>query len=186
MQNSGESRGAYGDSVSSSVSLSVSPEVSSSMLEGLAPATACRFKSCLAHHRLPRNSLDFGTLAGVAHEKSHRETKCRLQVKAALDRGELFIYNNGDPALFMNFANAFADSIRIMDQRKSLRNDLGVPREVAIRSIETVARAQKAFTKPGRQLIGGRPQDLTIFPDGRMLSDTGIVSERWSDSFPNR
>jgi hypothetical protein len=101
-------------------------------------------------------------------------------VKQHLDDGNLFIYNNGDPLLFNNFANAFARSMIVLQRRGLLRRDHEIARSIALRPIAMIADSQSALCDEGKRLIGGRVHDLVIFPDGTMKSDSGVVSRTWS------
>jgi len=117
----------------------------------------------------------YHTVANVYPDPSHRERKFRLEVHSKIQEGLMLRYNNGDPVLFNQSANA----ILTMFGELYRRGKLDDPKEVKIylsiarRSIEIVSNVQRDFCKGGTRTVGGKPHDLAITPRGEYFSTTG-------------
>jgi hypothetical protein len=119
-----------------------------------------------------------GTVANIAREREHREVKFRLRVHQYLQqRGGMFVYNNGDPVMFNTAADAVLGMFRVLAERGSLTEPEKVETYLAIarRPIEVVSRAQLDFCREGARVVGGKPHDLAITPNGEYISTTGDV-----------
>ncbi len=105
----------------------------------------------------------------------HGKPQYRHVVRKHLDTNGLLLYNNGDPLMF----NSAAASIFSMFKVAAQRNILKVPtsakahREIARWSIELVSRMQRDFVQDGYQMVGGKPHDLSVTPNGEYESDSG-------------
>ena len=112
---------------------------------------------------------------GVTPAPEHREPKFRIEVNKALRSGIMFRFNNGDPELFKPTADAILDVFfRLME--RSLLDDSSADRThcaIVRRPIEVISNLLTDFSKEGTRLIGGKPHDLCISPDGRCWSSTG-------------
>jgi hypothetical protein len=106
----------------------------------------------------------------------HRDKPYRLAVHNFLnDKDGMFIYNNGDPILFNPLSNAIHQCFNTLYQRKQLKNDTKIATHMALarRPIEMISKAQADFCLEGKQLVGGKPHDLAITPNGSYESTTG-------------
>jgi hypothetical protein len=106
----------------------------------------------------------------------HREVECRLEVQKRLhQRGRMLIFNNGDPLMFNAAANAITGMFQELARRRILSDPSRVETYLAIarRPIEVVANAQRDFCKEGARVVGGKPHELAVTPDGQYFSTTG-------------
>ena len=89
--------------------------------------------------------------------------------------GEMLIYNNGDPVLFNNAANAVLGMFRELAARGSLAQPGNVMTYLAMarRPIEVVSEAQHDFCRERARVVGDKPHDLAITPKGEYISTTG-------------
>jgi len=117
----------------------------------------------------------YGTIANEPPSDAHGELEFRLKVHEFLQQGKLLIYNNGDPALFNPAANGMATMFIELARRglSSQQQDIRKFLAMARRPVEIVANAQQDFCDPGKRIVGGKPHDLAITPDGLYLSTTG-------------
>lgn len=126
--------------------------------------------------RLTRET--YHTITNQAPQPEHREPQCRLRVHQHLQEGgRMLLYNNGDPALFNQAAGAILAMIRELARRGNLANAESVAtyRAIARRPIEIVSRVQHDFAQEGARVVGGRPHDLAVTPNGEYSSDSGDV-----------
>jgi hypothetical protein len=116
----------------------------------------------------------YHAVANVDSQAVHREREFRMVVKSYLMNGGLIFFNNGDPTMFNPSAYAILDMIRTASQRRSLI-DLSAHTLCAIARlpIEVVSNVQRSFYKKGSALVGGKPHDLVITPNGDYHSTTG-------------
>jgi hypothetical protein len=107
----------------------------------------------------------------------HRDLKNRLEVQKHLQNGNPFVYNNGDPFLFNASAYSIWGMIGVLKNRGILADLDKVEKICALtrRPIEIVSNVQRDFCSPGTRLVGGRPHDLAITPNGDYWSSTGEV-----------
>lgn len=109
--------------------------------------------------------------------ESHRDSEFRLAVKAHLDFGQPIWFNNGDPALFNQTANALSNMSRILSARQLL-NDASEPvkfySNLALQPVEIVSAIQSKFCKENSAVVGGKRHQLTITPTGNYSSETGM------------
>lgn len=118
----------------------------------------------------------YHTVADVAPKHEHREVKFRLEVRRHLQqRGGMLIYNNGDPVMFNAAAYAVLGMFRALAERGRLTGPGKVETYLAMarRPIEVVSRAQLDFCREGARVVGGKPHDLAITPNGKYISTTG-------------
>ncbi|MBN1934549.1 MAG: hypothetical protein JW934_07780 [Anaerolineae bacterium] len=118
----------------------------------------------------------YHTIADAPPSPTHREAQYRLQVHAHLhEPGGMIIYNNGDPIMFNAAAYAIFGAFAILAARGNLARSDKIETYLAIarRPIEVVSETQRDFCKEGTRLVGGKPHDLAITPDGVYLSTTG-------------
>jgi hypothetical protein len=118
------------------------------------------------------------TIAQVAAKQEHKEVRFRRQVHEHLhQRDGMFIYNNGNPVMFNSAANAMLGMFRALAKRGKLASAGKVHTYLAMarRPIEVVSKAYLDFCREGARVVGGKPHDLAITPNGEYLSTTGDV-----------
>ena len=117
----------------------------------------------------------FHTISGEEPDQRHRESAYRLKVHAFLQEGKILGYNNGDPALYNPAANGLFSMFAELARRGALSNPDAVEtwRALAKRPVEIVSNAQRDFCSRRRRLVGGKPHDLAITPNGAYTSSTG-------------
>lgn len=119
----------------------------------------------------------YGTLKGISERTAdHGEEGKRIAVhQAVLNNRIMFIFNNGDPVLFNPIANSVHQTISCLLQRKQMCESLNAPKCLSLvrRPVELVSRLLSDLAEPGSRLIGGKPHDLAISPDGSFISTTG-------------
>jgi hypothetical protein len=83
-------------------------------------------------------------------------------------------FNNGDPALYNPAARGLFMIVQQLGARGALTNLNAVQTwtSLARRPIE-VSKAQRDYCAQGRRVVGGKPQDLAIRPNGEYSSSTG-------------
>ncbi len=107
--------------------------------------------------------------------EKHRELQYRMKVHDFLQEGKFIVYNNGDPSLF----NPAANAILKMFEELARRGRLNAPSEIkthlamARRPVEIVSKAQVDFCPEGMRVVGGKPHDLAVTPNGEYRSNTG-------------
>lgn len=106
-----------------------------------------------------------------------KEVECRLKVNEYLQEGNMLIYNNGDPALFNPAADAILGMFCELARRGSLAEPDKIKTYLAIarRPIEIISKAQHDFCSKESRVVGGKPHDLAITPDGEYSSSTGDI-----------
>lgn len=109
--------------------------------------------------------------------KRHSEGEFRKKVYGHLDDGHIIYFNNGDPALFTLAADAVLESMKTLSKRGALESPENAWRELAKQPITIVKNLQASFAGNAGKIVGGKVHDLTIMPDGRMFSDSGIVRD---------
>jgi hypothetical protein len=107
--------------------------------------------------------------------EAHGALELRLRVHEFLQRGNLLIYNNGDPVLFNAAANGMATMFIELARRGLSRTQHDTSKFLAMarRPVEIVTAGQRDFCQPGKRLVGGKAHDLAITPDGGYSSTTG-------------
>ncbi len=101
----------------------------------------------------------------------------RLIVRDFLRKGKMFIFNNGDPYMFNPISKGYLSSMKIIKERKLLRNpsDIETYRALARRPVEFVSESQLDFCKPQTRIVGGRIHDAVIEKrTGKISSNSGI------------
>ncbi len=117
----------------------------------------------------------YHTISGEAPSRKHSDEACRLKVHQHLQEGKWFFYNNGDPIMFNNAANAILSSINDLAQRGLLLEniDVGICQAIARRPIELISKIQADFCRENARLVGGKPHSFAITPGGEYFSETG-------------
>jgi len=118
----------------------------------------------------------YATLTNVQDRPdSHREAPCRLAVHHALQSQPLMLrFNNGDPVLFNPIANALLDAVQAVMLRGHLRpSDDKFHLSLVRRPVQVVSELLADVSKPNMRVIGGKPHDLAIDPNGNTTSTTG-------------
>lgn len=118
----------------------------------------------------------YGVLKGV-HERPPTDgaPEARREVHAALHDGRIiYIFNNGDPVLFNAAAGSILNIIGEVQRRGHIRaSDAATHRAMARRPIQIISELLSSFAKKESRVIGGKPHDLAISPDGSYSSDSG-------------
>ncbi|MGD9994851.1 MAG: hypothetical protein AB7S69_16245 [Salinivirgaceae bacterium] len=97
----------------------------------------------------------------------------RNQIVEFLDSGRLFIFNNGDPALFNPSANTIHAMFKTALDRKVMNKDYNNYMRLASRPIEMIKKVQNDFFEKDYVRVGGQIHHLLITERGDFLSDTG-------------
>jgi hypothetical protein len=89
--------------------------------------------------------------------------------------GAFIIYNNGDPVMFNTAAYAILGMFRALEGRGMLTEPSRVETYLAMarRPIEVVSKVQLDFCREGTRVVGGKPHELAITPNGEYISATG-------------
>jgi hypothetical protein len=98
----------------------------------------------------------------------------QLIVKDFLSKGNLLIFNNGDPTMFNQLSEGYNKTMKLAKKRQILKDsaDIELYRMIARRPIEMVAKAQKDFYKEDKIIVGGRIHDLVIEKNSKKYSST--------------
>ncbi|MDD4968864.1 MAG: hypothetical protein PHT07_05500 [Paludibacter sp.] len=95
----------------------------------------------------------------------------RLSVKQYLDKGGIFIFNNGDPDFFNPASIAMNEMFLEAVKRRVLKkNDLKVYLSMASLPIEMIKRTQKDLFEKKHIRVGGQIHNLLITDKGEMIS----------------
>jgi hypothetical protein len=123
--------------------------------------------------------VTYTTLTGQPHVANHRDPQYRLDVHKSLLEGTMYRFNNGDPLMFNSAANGLLGMFHALTARGILADPHRVETVCALarRPIEVISKAQGDFCRKGTALVGGRPHDLAITPDGKYWSSTGDDDE---------
>ncbi len=100
---------------------------------------------------------------------SHGEPSCRHKVREFLKKGNIFVYNNGDPILFNLSANSIFKMLEVAAERNALRSLQTTEdhRKLVTWPVNQVADLQKTFFLPGKVIVGGKVQSLSVTPSGQ-------------------
>jgi hypothetical protein len=101
----------------------------------------------------------------------------QFRVKDFLSKGNMFIFNNGDPEMFNPFFSGYRDAMNLSKKRSILKDtsDIEIYRSMARRPIEMVAKAQRDYYKHDKIIVGGRIHDLVIEKNtGSFSSSSGV------------
>jgi hypothetical protein len=117
----------------------------------------------------------FHTMTKQNPKSLHRDFEYRDEVYKYIKEGNWLMYNNGDPLMFNIVARAIFGAIRVIVLRRKLinLNEIRTYLAIARRPIEIVSKAQIDFCHEGARIVGGKPHDLAITPDGLYSSTTG-------------
>ncbi|MEI8202910.1 MAG: hypothetical protein WCH34_07860 [Bacteroidota bacterium] len=110
-------------------------------------------------------------------EESLNQSEKQLKVKDYLSKGKMFIFNNGDPDMFMPMLTGYKEAMNIAKNRNAIKdsNDIEIYRNMARRPIEMVTKAQRDFYKKGKIIVGGRVHDLVVEKaTGKYTSTSGV------------
>ncbi len=98
----------------------------------------------------------------------------RLKAYRILLEGQNGWWYNGDPAVFGPVTDAFMNAITLLQKRGSLKLQTWKEHaDLARMPVELVSRMFKSFSIENRILVGGKPHDLVISPNGDYYSTTG-------------
>jgi hypothetical protein len=102
------------------------------------------------------------------------EPNRRLAVRDALQR-EACVFNNGNPGYFNIVQESVSKMLLALRTTGQLRdvNDWRVHAAFARLPVKIVSDLVQGFAHNEKRIIGGRPHDLVITPDGHMESTTG-------------
>ena len=80
----------------------------------------------------------------------------------------MFVYNNGDPVLFNLSVNGIFKMFEVAIERKNLRplQTTEDHRTLVAWPVHQVADLQTAFFQPGKILVGGKIQCVSVTPFG--------------------
>jgi len=116
----------------------------------------------------------YGTLPNNYHQNGLTRNEQRARINNYLRTGNFFTYNNGDPALFNNYANSIFNSIKVLQNRNILGHISNeVLRSLAKRPIEIIKRIQVDFCPQDKRLVGGKIHDLLITSNRDYISNSG-------------
>jgi hypothetical protein len=117
----------------------------------------------------------FYTVSEQPPQEDHREPEHRLLVYKFLRDGKILWYNNGDPALYNPAAHALFTMFQQLANRGVLCDPNTIETWIALtrRPVEIVSEAQRDFCPEGHRLVGGKPHDLAVTPNGEYVSTTG-------------
>jgi hypothetical protein len=98
----------------------------------------------------------------------------QLIVKDFLSRGNLLLFNNGDPNMFNPLSKGYNEAMELAKNRNILKDstDIELYRSIARRPIEMVAKAQKDFYKKDNIIVGGKVHDLVIEKNSKKYTST--------------
>jgi hypothetical protein len=116
---------------------------------------------------------------GLAFDVSDRgpqdgEASRRHEVRKYIQNVPL-LYNNGDPGMFNQASGAILDMLRLARERGVLRvpTETRAHRDIVTWPIKIVSGVQRDFLQQGQRLVGGKPHNLSVTPNGTYESDTG-------------
>lgn len=115
----------------------------------------------------------YNTLPEDLRGANHSLTEQRDLIMRFLDNNGLFIFNNGDPALFNQAANAIHGMFRVAIERGAVKNDNKTNMKLASKPIEMIKEMQKDFFKKEHIRVGGKIHHLLITERGDFVSNTG-------------
>ena len=94
----------------------------------------------------------------------------RKQILKFLDNGGMFIFNNGDPALFNPVAKAINEMFKVAWSRNDLQEGTRKYAKLAVAPIEVIKTIQKNFFKKDSIRIGGKTHYLLTTRLGEYIS----------------
>lgn len=115
----------------------------------------------------------FETLPDDLKKDAASKEEKRERVLAFLNDGKAFIFNNGDPNLFMPAAYAIHFMFNEALSRKVLKNDKKVYAKFVSSPLEIIKNIQKGFFEKKYIRVGGKIHNLLITERGDYVSDTG-------------
>ena len=119
----------------------------------------------------------FGTMTGTPSQDLSIpiDEEQRLRVRSFLEKGGMFIYNNGDPVLFNPIAGAVNVVFKALGERRVLENfeDMRNHCDMIRRPVEIVANLLRDFAQEGERRVGGKIHDYVVRPNGQVLSTSG-------------
>ena len=99
----------------------------------------------------------------------------RLRVRDFIDQHTLLRYNQGDPLLFNQQADAILNSAEVLRVRGALiPNRIDYAGRLALMPVEAVCNTQRWLSRRGTRAVGGKPHNLIITPQGQFSSHTGL------------
>lgn len=115
----------------------------------------------------------YGTLPGNLRRENLTLHEQREIIIRFLDNNGLFIFNNGDPALFNPAANAIHEMFRLAMERGVVKNNNRTTIKLASKPIEMIKEMQRDFFKKEYIRVGGKIHHLLITDRGDFISNTG-------------
>lgn len=137
--------------------------------------TDLSYSSCRPTFSMTRET--YGTHKRIEDRlPEHGQPDRRLEIHSALHNDKvLFHFNNGDTLLFNPIAHSIFSTFSLLLQRGQLRDPADVKTHLSLvrRPVEVASKLLSDLAKPGSILIGGKPHDLAIAPNGTYKSTTG-------------
>jgi hypothetical protein len=115
----------------------------------------------------------YGTLPDELKAPNLSLAEQRARIIQFLDDIGLFIFNNGDPMLFIQAANAIHGMFKVALERRTIKDGEKIIMKLASKPIETIKEMQKDFLKKEYIRVGGKIHHLLITERGDFKSDTG-------------
>jgi hypothetical protein len=117
----------------------------------------------------------YKTAFEVPLREEHSQPDYRKRFNEYLKGGGMLIFNNGDPAMFNPAANSILSGVKTLKQRGILihPDNKETYRSIAKRPIEIITNLQHDLCLEGHRVVGGKPHDLVITPDGDYTSTSG-------------
>jgi hypothetical protein len=117
----------------------------------------------------------YGTLIKHHSElsESTTEDKKAETINDFLNKGHMFVYNNGDPAMFNFMYCGYYQTYQVAKKRIPITaNEIEVCRFLAREPIQTVANIQRCLYDNEHRLVGGRIHDLVLEKNGMKYSSS--------------
>jgi hypothetical protein len=115
----------------------------------------------------------YNTLPANLKQENISLDQQRNIIKRFLDDDGIFIFNNGDPALFTPAANAIHAMFRIAIERGVVKNDNKTTMQLASKPIQMIKEIQNGLFKKEHIRVGGKIHHLLITERGDFISNTG-------------
>ena len=115
----------------------------------------------------------FDTLPDELKTDATSIEKKREKIMAFLNDGKAFIFNNGDPILFMPVANTVLTIFNVVRTRNVLKTGEETFAKFVSSPIEIIKNIQKGFFDKKYIRVGGKIHNLLITKQGDFISSTG-------------
>jgi len=125
--------------------------------------------------RVTRETYATSPVWDGSDRERHSEPRYRLAVKSLLDTGFMYMYNNGDPRLFNTAANAIGTMLAEASGRGALEppTSTDAHRQLVGMPVKLVSAIQLEFFRQEYRVVGGKPHNLSVTPNGLYESDSG-------------